>query len=714
MQDESLLFHILRNPIITYLRAISNRMAKEYTFINRDLSWLSFNHRVLLEAADESVPLYSRIQFLSIFSSNLDEFFRVRMPSIYAFTSINAKKTSLRDEYPENLSQNVIEYVQVQLEDFGRIFTKQILPALEENNIHLYYGDTIKAEHRETIADFFLSRVLSFLQPVILKKENEGNIFLENNYLYFIVDIEDTDTPDVHEYALLNIPSDQLPRFSELPKIAEKHYLLFLDDVIRENLSEVFPGYKIHGAYAVKLTRDAELNIEDEFTGDIADKIEKQLGKRDIGLSTRFLFDGKMPVEIRPFLKKYFDVRDEEMVEGGRYHNLKDMGNLPNPTNRKLTYDTRPSIPHPGFNTNRSIFKTITEGERLLHLPFHSYNNILRFFNEAAIDPQVKEIYVTLYRVAANSHIVNALISAAKNGKKVTVFVELKARFDEANNLKWSKKMKAAGVKIINSIPGLKVHAKIALVKRFEDGNMNNYSLFATGNFNETTGRFYTDHVFFTSKKEFSDELQQLFIYLQSRLQPEEFGKINFKHLLVTQFNLIKRVRKMIDREIENAKAGLPAQLIFKVNNLQERNMIEKLYEASRAGVKVDLIVRSICCVAPGIEGQSENITVRRIVDRYLEHARIFVFHNNGDPEFYMGSADSMNRNLYSRIEVVFPIYDEKLKKEINDILQLQLRDTKKAVFFRADLSNEKIVANSDNGIASQEAIYNYVKGLAG
>src|SRR6187431_2406750 len=688
-------------------------MAKEYTFINRDLSWLSFNHRVLLEAADESVPLYSRIQFLSIFSSNLDEFFRVRMPSIYAFSSINAKKTSLREEYPENLSQTVINYLQGHLEDFGRIFTKQILPSLEENNIHLYYGDNIRSEHRETVLDFFLSRVLSFLQPVILKKENQGTIFLENNYLYFIVDIEDTDVPDVHEYALLNIPSDQLPRFSELPKIEDKHYLLFLDDVIRENLAEVFPGYKIHGAYAVKLTRDAELNIEDEFTGDLADKIERQLGKRDIGSSTRFLFDRKMPAEVRDFLKQYFDVRNEEMVEGGRYHNLKDMGSLPNPTNKRLTYDPWPSIPHPDFNTSNSIFKTITEGERLLHLPYHSYNYILRFFNEAAIDPQVKEIYVTLYRVAANSHIVNALISAAKNGKKVTVFVELKARFDEANNLKWSKKMKAVGVKIINSIPGLKVHAKIALVKRFDEGKMKNYSLLATGNFNETTGRFYTDHVFFTSAKEFSDELQQLFLYLQSRLQPEEVEKLKLKHLLISQFNMVKRFSKMIDREIENAKAGSPAHITIKVNNLQEREMIEKLYGASNAGVKVELIVRSICCVAPGIEGQSENITIRRIVDRYLEHARVFMFYNNGEPEIYMGSADWMNRNLYSRIEVIFPIYDEKMKKEINDILQLQLNDNRKAVLFRADLSNEKILTIDDRSIPAQKAIYNYVKDLS-
>ena len=687
-------------------------MAKEYTFLNRDLSWLSFNHRVLLEAADASVPLYSRIQFLSIFSSNLDEFFRVRMPSIYAFTSINSKKTGLRDEYPEDLAHKVIEYLQRQLEDFGRIFTRQILPALEDNNIHVYYGDEIRPEHKETIVEYFLSRVLSFLQPVILKKENQGNIFLENNYLYFIVDVEDSDNPGTHQYALLNIPSDQLPRFSELPRIEDKHYILFLDDVIRENLAEVFPGYKIHGAYSVKLTRDAELNIEDEFSGDIADKIEKQLVKRDIGSSTRFLFERSMPQEIRDFLKQHFGIRDEEMVEGGRYHNLKDMGSLPNPTEKNLTYEPWPSVPHPDFSTSNSIFKTITEGERLLHLPYHSYNYILRFFNEAAIDPQVKEIYVTLYRVAANSHIVNALMSAAKNGKKVTVFVELKARFDEANNLKWSKKMKAAGVKITNSIPGLKVHAKIALVKRYEEGKMNHYSLLATGNFNETTGRFYTDHVFFTSRREFSDDLQLLFIYLQSRQQPEQFGKINFKHLLVSQFNMVKRFRKMIDREIENAKSGLPAHIIIKVNNLQERDMVEKLYEASRAGVKIELLVRSICCVAPGIEGQSKNITVRRIVDRYLEHARIFMFYNNGQPEFYMGSADWMSRNLYSRIEVIFPIYDEKLKKEINDILQLQISDTKKAVLFRADLSNEKILTVGDRSIAAQEAIYQYVKNL--
>jgi len=686
---------------------------KQFTYLNRDLSWLSFNHRVLIEASDPTVPLYSRIQFLSIFSSNLDEFFRVRMPSIYAFTSIKAKKTSVRDEYPEGLVQTVKDMIQRQLEDFGKTLKTQILPGLDENNIHLYYDEAVNEAHKEAVREYFLSRVLSFLQPIILKKENQANIFLENNYLYFIVQIESLHVLGSKTFALLNIPSDQLPRFMELQNIGDKHFLLFLDDVIRENLSEVFPGYKIHGAWSVKLTRDAELNLEDEFTGDIADKIERQLSKRDVGPATRFLFDGRMPDEAREFVKNYFSLHHEEMVEGGRYHNLKDFGSIPNPSKKKLDYENFPAVPHPGFSNHQSIFKIIKQSERLLHLPYHPYNYILRFFNEAAIDPGVKEIYITLYRIAANSHIANALISAARNGKKVTVFVELKARFDEANNLRWSKKMKAAGVKIINSIPGLKVHAKIALVKRYEEGELNHYSLLATGNFNETTGRFYTDHVFFTSKKQFSDELQQLFTYLQSRLQPEDFGKLNFKNLLVSQFNMVKQFQKKIDREIENAKAGKPAHIIIKVNNLQERAMVEKLYEASNAGVKIKLIVRSICCVEPGIPGQSEHITIHRIVDRYLEHARIFMFYNNGDPEFYMGSADWMSRNLHSRIEVVFPVTEEKLKKEINHILQLQLSDTQKAVLLKEDLSNERIKpAEGQNSIAAQEATYQFVKSL--
>ncbi|MEQ1678367.1 MAG: polyphosphate kinase 1, partial [Chitinophagaceae bacterium] len=658
---------------------------EKYLFLNRDLSWLSFNHRVLLEAADKSVPLYNRISFLSIFSSNLDEFFRVRMPSIFAFSAIDVKKIGIRDEYPKGLVQQVQTMVHEQLEEFGSILTQQIIPELQQNHICLYYNQDIRPEHHETVKEFFLSRVLSFLQPVMLQRENQGNIFLENNALYFIVDLETVEQPGKHLYSLLNIPSANLPRFSELPMLGDDHYILFIDDVIRDNLKEIFPNYIIHGAWSIKLTRDAEMNIGDEFIGDIAEKIERQLEKREVGLATRLLYDKAMPAEVKDFIQKYLNIPADEFVEGGRYHNLKDLGSLPNPMKGKLSASSWPAMSHAGFTNYCSIFQSISEEEKLLHLPYHSYNYILRFFNEAAIDPHVKEIYVTLYRVAADSHIVNALISAARNGKKVTVFVELKARFDEANNLKWSKKMKAAGIKIINSIPGLKVHAKVALIKRQENKESKSYSFLATGNFNESTGRFYTDHVLFTAKPEYAQELDLLFNYLQSRVPPEVYGKIPFQHLLVSQFNLIKRFNKLIDREIKNAKEGKPANIIIKLNNLQEREMIVRLYEASRAGVKVQLLVRSICCLAPGVTGQSENITVHRIVDRYLEHARIFAFHNNGEPEYYMGSADWMNRNLHSRIEVVFPVSDKKLAAELEYILQLQLKDNQKAVLLSSD-----------------------------
>ncbi|HNR16981.1 MAG TPA: polyphosphate kinase 1 [Chitinophagaceae bacterium] len=686
---------------------------KKFVFLNRDLSWLSFNHRVLMEAADKTVPLYSRISFLSIFSSNLDEFFRVRMPAIFAFSSLESKKLSLEEEYPRDLVQQVQRTVFRQLEEFGSILTRQIIPELQQHNICLYYDDPIREEHAEIVREYFLSRVLSFLQPVLLQKENQAGVFLENNALYFIVQLESPGQAGKDQYALLNIPSFNLPRFYELPMLGDDHYILFLDDVVRENLQEIFPGFTVKGAWSIKLTRDAEMNLEDEFTGDLAEKIEKQLEKREGGNATRLLVDQRMPEEIKDFVQKYFMLRTEEIVLGGRYHNLKDLGGLPNPQKGKLSQQGWAAVAHPGFDNHRSVFQSIEEEEKLLHLPYHSYNYILRFFNEAAIDPHVKEIYITLYRVAADSHIVNALISAARNGKRVTVFVELKARFDEANNLKWSKKMKAAGIRIINSIPRLKVHAKVALVRRWEDEQWKDYSFMATGNFNEATGRFYTDHVFFTTNKEFGRELDMLFTYLQSRTQPVLYGKISFEHLLVSQFNMIKRFNKLIEKEIKNAKKGKPASIIIKLNNLQEREMVSRLYEASQAGVKVHLLVRSICCLAPGIEGQSENITVHRIVDRYLEHARIFVFHNDGDPHCFMGSADWMNRNLHSRIEVCFPVYDKKLRQELLDILALQLRDNTKAVLLSYDLENKRIVS-SETPLAAQQSIYEYVKKLAG
>lgn len=685
----------------------------EFKLFNRDLSWLQFNDRVLLEAMDTSVPLYSRISFLSIFSSNLDEFFRVRMPSILALHELNIENADVDEQYPAELVTEVQEILRKQLNEYGRILSEEILPALDANNIYLYYNEKIEQEQSIACKDHFHFKIMSFLQPVWLTDENRKKVFPENNVLYFILSLSPKENANTIEYVLLNIPSNNLPRFFEPGKMNDKHFIIFLDDIIRENLQEIFPAYIINGCYSIKVTRDAEMNMDDEFAGDIAQKIEHSLDKRDMGSPTRFLYETGMPLSIRKFLQHYFKLNPNEMVEGGRYHNLKDLASLPDPTSGKLSNSSWPSLAHAGIDNNVSLLKQIESSDKLLHVPYHSYNNILRFFNEVAVDPSVKEIYITLYRVASESQIVQALISAAKNGKKVTVFVELKARFDEANNIKWGKKMKAAGVKIIYSIPNLKVHAKIALVKRKEGLRYNYYALLATGNFNESTARFYTDHALFTSDKKIIAELELLFCYLRTREKPEEYQFVKFEELLVSQFNIMKRFETLIDREIDHANNGRPAHIIIKLNNLQEKKMIYNLYAASNAGVKIELIIRGICCLIPGVAGMSENITVRRIVDRYLEHGRIFIFNNNGSKEYFMGSADWMNRNLHKRIEVCFPVKEPPLKKQLDDIIQLQLADNTKAVMLNENVENVFIERKvNEKIISAQQSIYEYVKAL--
>lgn len=679
------------------------------TYLNRDLSWLSFNGRVLQEAADPSVALYNRFQFLSIFSSNLDEFFRVRMPAVFAFSGLSTKKISLEDEYPGGLVEQVQQLVNEQQEEFGRILREDLIPALKSHKVYFCYDEPLPLHHFSAVRDYFLSSVMSFLQPVQLRYQQPGTVFLDNNALYFILETVSKEQQELPDYFLLNIPSAQVPRFLELTAGEGWSSILFLDDIIRDCLTDIFPGRIIKGAWPIKLTRNAAMNLEDEFSGNLAEKIEKQLEKREAGPATRLLVEKGMPERVRQFILHFFELTPREMVNGGRYHNLKDLSSLPVAKRPGLSQETWTPLPHPGFDVQLPLVESIRKGDQLLHLPYHSYHPILRFFNEAALDPQVREIYITLYRVAPDSHIVHALMSAALNGKSVTVFVELKARFDEANNLKWSKKMKAAGIKIISSIPTLKVHAKVAMLRREEAGQLVDYCYLGTGNFNELTGKFYTDHGYFTASKAFGQELGLLFSYLQSGKQPEVYGKIPFHHLLVSQFNLVRKFDKLIRQEINRAREGRPAAITIKMNNLQERSMIDRLYEASQAGVKIQLLVRGICCLAPGVEGQSENIIVTRIVDRYLEHARVFVFHNDGDPVYFLGSADWMNRNLHSRIEVCFPVENPSLKSELAIILALQLSDNTKATHLTARLENQRI-KTVGTPIQAQQAIYNQVQ----
>lgn len=679
------------------LEKVSNHL-----FFDRDLSWLTFNGRVLDEASKADVPLLEKIKFLSIYSSNLDEFYRVRMPVLLALAKLS-KKENNNIKIEDDLLDKANQLIQNQQQQYGKTLRELVKPQLQDNHINFVYGEDIPKALENEVSSYFVSQVLAFLQPVNLVKA-KSSFFPKNNELYFLITLNQQDEEQI---IILNIPSNNLPRFYKITQ-GEETFVLFLDDIIRNNFDILFKDAKITGCFSFKITRTAEIDLKDEYAGDLAKQIEKQLTKRDFGLATRFLYQPGIPEQTMNLLQDKLNLQNANLVAGGRYHNLKDLASFPVKV-EKLSSQSWAKINYPPLVKGKSLHDQILEEDMLINPPYQSYDSVLRFFNEAATEPSVEEIYVTLYRVASDSKIVNALISAAKNGKKVFVLVELKARFDEANNIKWANKMKDAGVDIIYSVTALKVHAKIALVKR-KVGLRSVYTgLFSTGNFNETTANFYTDHVLMTARQEMLREMELLFIFLAKRVKPTDADLIKFNFLLVAQFNLQTRFIALIDREIKNAKSGKPASIIIKLNNLEEKVLIAKLYDASAAGVKIELIVRGICRLIAGVKGMSENISVRRIVDRYLEHGRIFVFNNAGNEEIYMGSADWMNRNIYRRIEVCFPILATNFKEEIKAFLQLQLADNVQAVMLDEQMNNVPIVTK-DEPLQSQYRIYQLLK----
>ncbi|MEO7960642.1 MAG: polyphosphate kinase 1 [Ginsengibacter sp.] len=684
------------------------------TIYNRDLSWLGFNLRVLQEAADPDVPLFERLKFLSIFSSNLDEFFRVRYPGVVALSILNKKTLKAIQGAEENITEKIQAEINEHLRLFGHILHNEILPLLKEENIIFYYNTPISAEHHHEIREIFLSRVLSFIQPIYLDGKSDKVFIPENNHLYLVVTLEENNE-GILKQAIVNIPSQKIQRFFVLSSLEGFHYVIFLDDIIRENLVYLFPSLNIISVFSIKLNRDAELHLTDEFSGDLLLKIERQLKKRDFGSPSRFLYEEGMPGNLRMFLAAAFEVSTEDMFAGGRYHNLSDLSKFPS-FNTSLTYEKSKPLTSSHVLNSGDIFKVLSQEDILLHIPYQSYNPILSFFNQAAVDVDVTDIYITLYRVAQESHIINALISAAKNGKNVIAFIELKARFDEANNIKWSRIMKKAGVKIIYSMPEIKVHSKIALVIKNGTEGKQSFALVSTGNFNEITAQFYTDHVLMTTNSSIVSELMKLFQFLRGKDISAEKRKIKFKNLLVAQFNMIKDLESLIQNEVNKVSRGEEGLIRIKVNNLEEASFIESLYKASQAGVKIHLIVRSICCIVPGIPGESDNITVKRIVDRYLEHSRILIFGNDENAEVIMGSADLMTRNLKHRIEVFVKIQDPNCKRELLDYFNIQWSDNDKAVVLLPDLRQEKVTnlheneQNPERKINAQQAIYNYLE----
>ena len=657
-------------------------------YFNRDLSWLTFNERVLMEAGRAEVPILERIRFLSIYSSNLDEFYRVRMPvMMWDYELAKAK-------------------IDQQQQRYGEIISQQILPALEAQQVYWLYNKPIPAAISEKVTELFFNEVLAYIHAECIDHGLTA-FFAENNKLYQVVILKNADAEERME--LISIPAEDLQRLYAIP-VEGAQYVVFLEDIIKYNLAYLFPNDEIQGVFNLKITRNAALKIGQDYSEDMTIALEKELEARDFGFATRFLFEPGLPLRNLYRMIYALNLQKAAVVQGGAYHNLKDLNAFP--LDEKLFgYPKWPASAAVKIAEKETIFDHILRKDILVNVPYQNYDAVLRFFNEASNDVNVTEVYVTLYRVARNSRIVNALMTAAKNGKKVVVLVELKARFDEANNIKWAKQMKAAGVKISYSSIDLKVHAKVALVKRTINGENQYLGLLATGNLNESTAKFYTDHILLTAHQPMLQELESLFDFLSRKDKtavPEE--PVEFNHLLVAQFNLHQRFLDLIQREIEYAQQGLPAGITLKLNNLEEQVLIAKLYEASQAGVKIQLIIRGICCLVPGKPGLSENISVRRIVDRFLEHGRVFIFENNGQQEIYMGSADWMNRNIYSRIEVCFPLYDVDLKRLIQEIITLQLQDNVQAVNITAELENEEI--NGSPAIRSQEAIYQLLQVL--
>lgn len=665
--------------------------------INRDISWLSFNHRVLQEAKDTKVPLFERIKFLAIYSSNLDEFYRVRMAALRNLFDVKSSIKKKLDFDPHQINDEIHEIVSKQQEEFGSIYRDSIIPALKKEGIFILKDTDLNNEQKAFAKDYFKNNIQQYVQVINLDPEDEP-AFLQNNALYLVVCLQNG------TFSIVNIPSDKIGRFIQLPSNDNHNCILFIDDLIRANLNSIYPENTINECYSVKVSRDAELYIGDEFSGNLVEKIRNNLKKRKTGSPTRILIDKDAPNEFCEQLIGLLNIPSSELIMGGRYHNFSDFFSFPDFKKHDLKYPKTKKLKKEVFEKGGSYFDILKKQDVLVNYVYNSYDYVITLLEEAATDEDVKRIQISLYRVAKDSKVAQALVKAAKNGKEVVVFVEVKARFDEESNLYWAKELENAGATVLYSMPNLKVHAKILLIQRVEGEKNQLYAYMATGNFNEKTAGTYCDHGLFTSDKRLTEELVDVFKFLK-----HPSFKPKFKHLLVAPFNLRKKLVSLVNYEIDQALLGKPAGMILKMNSLQDEKMIAKLYEASRAGVKIKLVVRGICCLIPGKPGLSENIKVISIVDKFLEHARVFCFHHGGNEIMYSGSADWMKRNLSKRIEVAFPIYDGDVYAEMREMLDLQLKDNVKARIIDEHQVNE-YVQNDAPEIRSQEAIYTYLE----
>ena len=680
-------------------------MSTEKLYIDKELSWLSFNERVLQEAADKTVPLIERIRFLGIFSNNLDEFYKVRFADVKRRILIN-REQGVKDSSKHLLSKMQSKAFKLN-QDFDRLYSELIVE-MARRRIFLVNETQLDTLQQKWISKYFHKEVLPHITPLLLRDDIDVLQFLKDEYAYIAVELK---KDQQSSYALLEIPTDHLPRFVMLPEQKGKgrKTIILLDNIIRYCLDDIFRGFfdydTLHG-YAIKMTRDAEYDLRREVEYSLLEQLSEGLSQRLTAMPVRFIYEHDMPEAMLTFLCEKLKISYyDSLLPGGRYHNFKDFIAFPNVGRDYLENRTLPPLKCADFDGYLNAFDAIRSQDILLHYPYHRFEHITELVRQASFDPKVISIKINIYRVAKNSKLMNSLIDAVHNGKRVVVVVELQARFDEEANIEWSRILTEAGVDVIFGIPGMKIHAKLLLITRREDNELVRYAHIGTGNFHEKTARIYTDFSLLTADHELTNEVRSVFAYIENPFRP-----IKFTHLLVSPRNSRTQLYRLIDSEIANARNGKKAEIMVKVNNLVDKGLINKLYGASSAGVKIKMIIRGMCSLVPGVAGVSDNISIISIVDRFLEHPRVLITHNDGDPLVYISSADWMTRNLDHRIEVTTPIRSPRLKQRIIDIINLQFTDTVKARVIDKEMSNRYVKRGNRKKIRSQLAIYDYLK----
>ncbi len=673
--------------------------------IARDISWLAFNERVLQEAMDESNPLVERLRFLGIYSSNMDEFFRVRYASMKRLAQISDERQErLGALQPAEVLKEISEKVQ-EMQARSQEVNDLLMEELSEHDIEFVNEQELTAGQQDFVRKTYIEKVSPTVFTLII---DEDGVLpeLRDKSIYLAIRMFLKQDPEHPKIALIEVPSDQVGRFVSLPRYG-KQYVMYLEDLIRYNLEYILFIYNIERieAHTVKITRDAELDLDDDVSKSFLEKMSKSVKNRRDGDPVRFVYDKEINEGLLQFLVGAMELDSfDSLIAGGRYHNKKDLIKFPNLGSEDLEFEALPQLAHPDLDMDRSILEVLDRQDVLLFLPYHNFSYIIRVLREAAIDPQVRSIDITLYRLADDSRIISALVNAAKNGVEVTVVIELQARFDEANNIQWTEVLQSEGVNVIFGVQGLKVHSKILLITKEEAGKEKLYASIGTGNFNENTARFYTDYHLLTADTRITKDVARVFDFLRNNYKVKKY-----RHLLVSPHHTRKGFIKLIEKEIENAKKGLPSGIRIKLNSLSDVKLIDKLYEASTYGVKIQLVIRGICSLVPGKVGMSENIEAISILDRFLEHSRLLIFENGGDPKYFLGSADWMPRNLDYRVEVSTPVYDEKVKRQLRDHFEIIWKDNVKSRWHNEALDNSYRSIRGPK-IRSQYALHDYVK----